>query len=367
MDGDAIGGLGAMATAGLAARAIEPGAGEAHEAGHGACLNCGCALDGAYCRCCGQAAHVHRSLGAFGHDIAHSVLHFEGKLFRTLPLLFFRPGELTRRYVHGERAKFVSPVALFLFSVFTMFAVFSLIGGPVPLNGRDQIRDSVARARAEIAAEQARLGAQRKRIDGEIAAARAAGKPTTALEMSAKTIDAKIADSRQSDAFVRLGETGEHAIRPKWDELSVKTGDVALDRKIGHLIDNPDFAIYKLQSSAYKFSWALIPISVPFIWLMFFWRRDLTVYDHAVFATYSISFVTLLVIALSLIRPIGLGAALPILVLLLVPPVHMFFQLRGAYRIGRFGALWRTAYLLTVAIFSSLAFFAALLAIGLLG
>ena len=56
----------------------------------------------------------------------HGVLHFEGKIWRTLPLLAWRPGELTRRYIDGERARFVSPIALFLFSVFLMFAVFEL-------------------------------------------------------------------------------------------------------------------------------------------------------------------------------------------------------------------------------------------------
>jgi hypothetical protein len=51
------------------------------------------------------------------------VFHFEGKIFRTLPMLVFRPGALTRRYIAGERARFVSPLALFLFTVFAMFAV----------------------------------------------------------------------------------------------------------------------------------------------------------------------------------------------------------------------------------------------------
>ena len=42
-------------------------------------------------------------------------------------MLFWRPGDLTRRYIHGERAKFVSPLALFLFAVFLTFAVFNWI------------------------------------------------------------------------------------------------------------------------------------------------------------------------------------------------------------------------------------------------
>jgi hypothetical protein len=31
---------------------------------------------------------------------------------------------------------------------------------------------------------------------------------------------------------------------------------------------------YKLQSSAYKFAWALIPLSLPFMWLIFAGRRN---------------------------------------------------------------------------------------------
>ena len=37
-------------------------------------------------------------------------------------MLAWRPGELTRRYIDGQRARFISPIALFLFCVFLMFA-----------------------------------------------------------------------------------------------------------------------------------------------------------------------------------------------------------------------------------------------------
>ena len=93
-------------------------AGEVGADGHTherACLNCGAALTGDYCHACGQHAHVHRTVSAFFHDLMHGVLHFEGKIWRTLPLLVVRPGELTWRYIEGQRARFVSPIALFLF------------------------------------------------------------------------------------------------------------------------------------------------------------------------------------------------------------------------------------------------------------
>ena len=122
--------IGDAVTGGIIGRAVEPKAGEAadghtHEAN---CLNCGAALAGPYCHECGQHAHVHRTLAAFFHDFLHGVLHFEGKIWRTLPLLAWKPGELTRRYIDGQRARFVSPIALFLFCVFLMFARDGLTG-----------------------------------------------------------------------------------------------------------------------------------------------------------------------------------------------------------------------------------------------
>lgn len=126
--------IGTVIEGGLLGRAVEPGAGEVagHAAQSVACLNCGTAYAGHFCPECGQKAHVHRSLAAIGHDIMHGVLHLDGKLWETLPLLAFKPGELTRRYIAGERARFVSPMAMFLFTVFAMFAVFQMVGVTAP-------------------------------------------------------------------------------------------------------------------------------------------------------------------------------------------------------------------------------------------
>src|SRR5579863_3982744 len=81
----------------------------------GACANCGSTLNGRYCHSCGQAAHLHRSLLHLLEELIHSVLHFDAKGWRTLPLLVVRPGVLTRRYIDGQRMRYVSPLALFLF------------------------------------------------------------------------------------------------------------------------------------------------------------------------------------------------------------------------------------------------------------
>jgi hypothetical protein len=131
-------GIGEAVTGGLLARAVEPNAGEPAADGHTHetnCLNCGCKLVGDYCHCCGQKSHVHRSLRAFMGDFVAGLLNFEGKFWRTLPMLAWRPGEMTRRYISGERARFISPVALYLFTVFAMFAVLNFSGTLDPGGG----------------------------------------------------------------------------------------------------------------------------------------------------------------------------------------------------------------------------------------
>jgi hypothetical protein len=342
-------------SAGVIARAVEPGAGEAPGEGEaGACLNCGTELVGAYCHACGQAQHVHRSVAAWWHDLAHGVLHFEGKIWRTLPLLAWRPGELTRRYIRGERARFVSPLALFLFSVFLMFAIFSATGvSAIGVENVDDVRGDIRRE----------LGPARQRLDrlaAERAAAARRGEDVRARDEAIRT------ERVQLETMARLVESEGALERPP----EVRTGWARLDHGIEKGIRNPQLLFYKLQSNAYKFGWALIPISLPFLWLLFLHRRryreTYKAYDHLVFVTYSISFMSLALIAAVLLAAIGLGGPLLALVVIGVPPVHIYRQLRGAYQLSRLSALWRTAALLLFASIAVGLFSLLLLALGVL-
>jgi hypothetical protein len=390
--------VGEAVTGGLAARAVEPAAGEGHGEG-GACLNCGTELVGPHCHRCGQAAHVHRTLGAFWHDLAHSVLHFDGKLWRTLPLLAWRPGELTRRYVAGERAGFVSPIALFLFSVFLMFAVFSSIGGPfgsdstakldrTPAQERAEARRDFERERAESLAELKQLQAERARLaearqptadsDREIAQLRAKLALeeklfNQALALIAADEQREIRQAKAEEEATVVGPARKAAEQADGNFVVVSGAD-SVNEWFRHAYkkakDNPKLLAYKLQTNAYKFSWALIPISVPFLWLLFLHRRRYRrykAYDHTVFVTYSIAFMSLGVIVLSLLRLIGVPEVIAGFAILFVPPLHIYRQLRGAYSLSRWSAIWRTLVLIVFAFVAAGLFFTLLLALGLLG
>jgi hypothetical protein len=359
-----IDGVGEAVTGAFAARKLEPRAGEAAGAAQGGlCLNCGAALLGEYCHHCGQSGHVHRSIGGWWHDIAHGVLHLDGKVWRTLPMLAFRPGELTRRYIDGERARFLSPIALFLFSVFLMFAVFSMVGGPFS-SGTPRMQTS-----QELRSELDELGARVAQLERERDRALAAGEPS--VEIESRLTEARRTRQALETAARAFDPQREVFVGPSPDEegfgaIGVQTGNPTLDAAIGKAKSNPSLLLYKVQANAYKFSWALIPLSVPFVWLLFLWRRGHRIYDHTVFVTYSIAFTSLLLITLSLLRPLGLGDGWVFLTLAAVPPVHMYKQLRGTYALGRFSALWRAVALVVFAIVALAAFMLLLVTLGAL-
>lgn len=345
---------GDLATGALVAGAVEPDHGVAGEAGHGACANCGATLIGAYCHGCGQSGHIHRSLAGFGHDLLHGVFHFDGKFWATLPMLFLKPGELTRRYIHGERAKFVSPLALFLFSVFLMFAIFNNL--PSEHEDGVKVNDalSVQQMDVLIAADKAKEAELLKRIRAD----EKAGRDTTALWEQRE----RIREERSAYSKARTAKARTLGIQTE----EMRTDFPWLSAALARVQENPGLFAYQLKSSAYKYSWLLIPISTPLLWLLFFWKRQYKLYDHLIFVTFSLSFMMLLVTlasAVDAVLPTGGMAALAVMI---AAPVHMYRQLRGAYPGSRAGAVLRTGVLVGFAFVALLIYLLLLLALGVM-
>ncbi|AOL92996.1 DUF3667 domain-containing protein [Porphyrobacter sp. LM 6] len=342
-------GIGTAIEGGLLGRAVEPDAGPVGDHGHThvTCANCGTGFTGNFCPNCGQKAHLHRSLAAIGHDIMHGVLHLDGKLWATLPVLTFKPGELTRRYIAGERAKFVSPMAMFLFTVFAMFAVFQMVGISAPTDlpsgmfGTESASPFQAEVRQQINAlekERADLPAaspRRKEIDNEL----------KGLNL---VLDKNMSGPGALDdvSFSTTGITWlDEGIIAKWKK-------------------NPSLMLYKLQANGYKFSWLLIPLSLPFLWAMFLWRRQFKAYDHAIFVTYSLSFMSLLFIVMSIMSTIPGGGGWAFLLFAIGAPLHLYKQLRHAYGLSRYSAFWRFCVLLVCIQIVLMLFVQSLLVLG---
>ncbi len=397
--------MGAMTTAGLAASTLDgPGShparrgaaarpigGEApplhrdeHDLAHGACANCGTTLTGNFCAACGQSAHVHRSIGHIFEEFLHGIWHFDSKAWRTLPRLVFAPGRLTRDYVYGKRAGYIAPLALFLFSIFLMFFVFGMLGGP-DINGALNAAggEKVADARTKVADAKAELSDAQDEIDG--------AKPVGGTALVGGAVAAKIA-AKEAELATAQGALAAAQAAPvpadkakgRWQDqladgvrsgqLKINFGSATIDSRIREALLNPDFALYRIEQKAYKLSFLLIPLSLPTLWLLFVFRRDVHTYDHVVFALYSLSFMSLLFIVIALLAKFdptaggdysdghkGFSGGVAGM-LIFAAPVHMFVQLQGAYRLGWFDALWRTL-VLSIASMVTLGMFAALIVV----
>jgi hypothetical protein len=407
---------GAMATAGLAAGAIEGR--EGRGAQDGACLNCGAQLSGPYCSQCGQNGHAHRTLAHLFEEVLHGLIHFDTKAWRTLPMLAFRPGTLTRNYIFGQRARYISPLALFLFTIFFMFFVFAFASPNViqldARNNAEQLADaraSLAEAERGLTAAEAagpdqytgdldvRLARQAlelsraevTRREAALAREQRSG-PETAQDVTpppnpssdAPANRGETAAPAQSDGGAFVGIRGDEALgdeiesgERRWQdvvaeaarngELNVNFGSEEVNQRVLHSLENPDLALYKVQNAAYKFSFLLVPISLPFMWLLFLWRRGHTLYDHAVFTLYSLSFASLVFVIVALTANVPWLEQIAGAAFVLGLPVHMFFHLKGAYALGWWSALWRIWFLLLFAVLALSVFFLAILVLGLAG
>ena len=108
------------------------------------CTNCGTELVGRFCHACGQKRFVEsdRRLGHLLHDFVTSATDLDGRAWRTVRALLFRPGLLSREYFDGRRASWISPVSLFL-AVSVFYFVAPLHGGDLTLQFIQQVSGNI--------------------------------------------------------------------------------------------------------------------------------------------------------------------------------------------------------------------------------
>jgi len=88
------------------------------------CLNCGTTFGGQYCGKCGQRAHSRLiSIWELIRDAFGDLFELDSRLWQTLVPLVIRPGQLTRDYLLGRRARFMPPFRTYL----VLSVVFFLI------------------------------------------------------------------------------------------------------------------------------------------------------------------------------------------------------------------------------------------------
>lgn len=343
----------------------------------GPCANCGADLQGDFCHVCGQNADTHkRSIRHLIWEAVTTTFELDGRLFRTVPALFFRPGLLARDYIEGRIVRHVPPfrtflVALLLFLFAAQHATHeqtlaeqhrkdqqaALLRTP---QGRatevTRIRTEAATDLANDLKEAADDRAERLADKDE--------KPASVQESYER--QATKAQARNSKASARADRLAQGLPpTPAFEALDgtgPKKGEGWWQPGLRKAVANPDYYWTVVFSWAQRIAVILLPIVGLSLAWVYHRRKDVYLYDHLLVAMNLLSF-SFLTNAFGLILR---TAAMPYWFGFIAfwTPVNLFQTLRGAYGSGIVGATLKTLVVWFITVFSSVALLSVLLVLA---
>ena len=94
------------------------------------CKNCDHQLSGEekFCPNCGQKVIERLRLRTLLGELAAAFFAWDSKLFQTLRLLLFKPGEVSKNYIAGKRKSYVAPMRMYLFCSVVFFLLLGIVG-----------------------------------------------------------------------------------------------------------------------------------------------------------------------------------------------------------------------------------------------
>lgn len=94
------------------------------------CANCETQLEGRFCSSCGQREEPRvPTFMAMIREVTNALFGLESKLWISIHVLMFKPGQLTLEYLNGKRQRYTSPFRLYLLFSIIVFAYLAVIGG----------------------------------------------------------------------------------------------------------------------------------------------------------------------------------------------------------------------------------------------
>ena len=315
------------------------------------CRNCGAIVAERYCTRCGQlASNFHRPFFSLVASSLADTLALDSRLWRTVPMLLFRPGRVTRNYLDGKRARYVPPFRMFLLaSVLFFLTVFGLgdqLGWYKDWNLNLDNKDG-----AVVSQEQrdAAIGEMKARLDD----------PDLTPEAKA-AIEATIAQMEAGrllpEGVISDGKVDRAALNEAIDKQTGVTGaeaetvHAAADR-VANVFENQEKFGARVREWAPRFSLMFMPLLALMLTVLYAWHRSTYVYDHVITALHVQTFVYAMSI-LAILSAAFLGVSPGWLATITSTWLiwYVYRQLRVTYGTGRFMAALRTSILLFLGI-----------------
>ncbi|WP_340693892.1 DUF3667 domain-containing protein [Hyphomonas sp.] len=325
------------------------------------CANCGAIVTDRFCSTCGQlASDFHRPFWELISGSLADMFSLDGRLLRTLPMLMFRPGRMTRNYLDGKRARYVPPFRMFLLAsllffltVFTAGDEFGWFEGwKFDPQGESGLSMNLTTPADRAAIEDIKAQLDDPGLDAETRAA--AERAAAGVLFSEILLPDGTVDRDALHALIR--DRADEAATPADIEMSFKAADQAAT-----VYENQDRFGARLRQWAPRFSLLFLPVLSLLLTLLFVWQRKVYLYDHLIVGLHFQTFLyllgtTLLLLAAFVPQSAGWLAGGGFLVIF----SYLYRMLRVTYRSGRVMSALRTTILLFIGMI-----LLAMLAVGL--
>jgi hypothetical protein len=299
------------------------------------------------------------------------MFHLDGRLSRTLPDLFLRPGRLAKDYMDGRIARHVPPfrtflVALLLYIFAAEHAVHEELAREATRKAATAARLATPQGRAAEAASE-RAEAAKDHADDLADAAKDRAEDLKDPDEKSDKVEARYAkqaakaDARYAIAMDKAARVAQ-GLPPETSAEAASHAGVELPAKRGQWFDaglhkataNPEYYLAVLFTWGHRMAALLLPIVALTLALAYRNRPKFFIHDHALVAMDLLSF-TFLTNAVGFILPLPLMGPWLVFVALWTP-VNLFQTLRGAYGSSLLGAVLKTLFVwvTTVTAFSVL-------------
>lgn len=344
----------------------------------GPCHNCGAELQGQFCHVCGQNSDTHkRSIRHLIWEAVETTFELDGRLFRTVPALFFRPGLLARDYIEGRIVRHVPPfrtflVALLLFILAAEHATHE---------------QTLAQARQKAAHEALLATPQGRASESAKIRKEAAADLVSDLKEEAQDRDdelknkdanpAKIEASyarraqKARDRYARALARADRVAQGLPEETTV-SADLVVDGKtkgkawfnpgVKKAVANPDYYWTVVFTWAQRLAVILLPIVGLSLALVYRRRKEVFLYDHLLVAMNLLSFTFLTNAAGLMLPPVAMPYWFGLVAIW--TPINLFQTLRGAYGSSILGAILKTLVVWWITVLASLMLLTGLLVLA---
>lgn len=342
--GTAVEHVQADALTGLAGRGGGDG-GQTH------CRNCDSELSGEFCHSCGQSARsLRRPFWTLVKESAETLFVMDGRLMQTIPALMTRPGEISRDYLNGRRARYIPPFRLYVFASLIFFVLLPLVTGQgvgftVPDGGgvqaaRDQVE--LARDSGEMSEEEYQEALQGLDIAESMLRGQFPG-AASRRGASGRAEQDDPAGSTISDA----GEQGWMAgLPPEAREALRGAGQPASGGWSNFSFDQTDRNRLGAETRRWvpRIMFVLLPVYAALLALVYLWRRRFLFFDHLIV---SLHFHAALFFAMTItvLAALVIGWGWAVLGLLIYANAYLYRINRVVYERGRFNSVVRTVTL----------------------